>query len=98
MLCVKENGIDLHETARRVVELTLADVYDTLPDFDAAQAAFGLLAPGNGGLDDRQNELIRSVEWLTFEQETYGDALRQANALMRYFLCQSLATNIGGLG
>lgn len=40
-------------------------------------------------LDPRQLELIRSLEWLTFDHSTYPDALSQANALTRYFLCPS---------
>lgn len=30
--------------------------------------------------------LIRSIEWTTFQEETYRDALEQANAIFRYFL------------
>lgn len=33
--------------------------------------------------------LIRSLEWLTASEETYPDALVQANALIRFFLCAS---------
>ena len=91
LLHAADNGLHLASVARRVVELTLADVYTELPDFDAANAAFGLLSPSGAKEtgDEREQELIRSVEWLTFDAETYPDALRQANALMRYFLCES---------
>lgn len=91
LLQSKANGIDMANTARRVVELSLNDVYAELPDFDAATAAFGLL-PGQGSDQgtQREQELVRSVEWLTFDPETYPDALRQANALMRYFMCKFL--------
>ena len=30
--------------------------------------------------------LIRSIEWTTFMEETYTEALEQANATFRYFL------------
>lgn len=95
LLHARDNGLDLPDTARRVTELSLADVHAELPDFDAATAAFGLIpqAAGYGqgqGQEQgsqREQELVRSVEWLTFDPETYPDALRQANALMRYFMC-----------
>jgi hypothetical protein len=32
--------------------------------------------------------LIRSLEWLTAEKETYEDAIKEANALARWFLCE----------
>lgn len=41
-------------------------------------------------LDDRQIELIRSLEWLTIDPSTHAHAITQANALVRYFLGQSL--------
>ena len=88
LLHTRANGLDLASTARRVVELTLNDTYTELPDFDAATAAFGLLpGQGNDQGTQREQELVRSIEWLTFDPETYPDALRQANALMRYFMC-----------
>lgn len=40
-------------------------------------------------LDERQVELIRSLEWLTIDPSTHAHALTQANALIRYFLGQS---------
>jgi len=88
-------GLDLSSTARRVVEMTLADVYAELPDWNSAKAHFGLDASvqktgGDGQYpNSREMELIRSIEWLTCDKETYLDALTQANALMRYFLCES---------
>lgn len=86
LLLSQENGLDLASVARRVVELTLADLLLDLPDFDANNASFGLVEPR--GSTDKEIELIRSVEWLTFDQTTYADALVQANALMRFFLCK----------
>lgn len=37
-------------------------------------------------LSDDEQMLIRSIEWTTFLEETYVDALEQANAIFRYFL------------
>lgn len=37
-------------------------------------------------LSDLEWLLIRSIEWTTFMQATYPEALEQANAIFRYFL------------
>lgn len=37
-------------------------------------------------IEPSQRELIRSLEWLTFDPATYSQALEQSNALVRYFL------------
>ena len=37
-------------------------------------------------LTDMEWFLIRSIEWTTFMEETYRDALEQANVIFRYFL------------
>lgn len=38
--------------------------------------------------------LIRSIEWTTFMEETYRDALIQANVIFRYFLGMFLIRHI----
>lgn len=53
-------------------------------------------------IDARQLELIRSLEWLTFDISTYSEALTEANALARHFLsacavchfCKSLTLDL----
>lgn len=52
--------------------------------------SFGGAFDAYARLDARQLELIRSLEWLTFDPSTYSAALSQANALARHFLGQSL--------
>lgn len=37
-------------------------------------------------LSDMEWYLIRSIEWTTFIEDTYREALEQANAILRYFL------------
>ncbi len=37
-------------------------------------------------LSDWEWFLIRSIEWTMFMEETYNEALEQANATFRYFL------------
>jgi nuclear pore complex protein Nup107 len=41
------------------------------------------------GLEMRQEILLRSLEWITFDRLTYPEALVQSNALVRYFLGES---------
>ncbi|KAK4050269.1 Nucleoporin nup84 [Microbotryomycetes sp. JL201] len=81
LLQAREHGLDLAKIACRTVELILSDLQNNLPDLDA----FGPL-DAHARVDARQLELIRSLEWLTFDPATYTDALQQANALARHFL------------
>ncbi|KAM0786333.1 hypothetical protein ACM66B_001806 [Microbotryomycetes sp. NB124-2] len=81
LLQAHEHGLDLAKIACRTVELILSDLQEDLPDLDA----FGPL-DAHARVDERQLELIRSLEWLTFDSSTYADALQQANALARHFL------------
>lgn len=39
-------------------------------------------------LSDMEWFLVRSIEWTTFQEATYRDALEQANTIFRYFLGQ----------
>ena len=53
-----------------------------------------ILSPSKGPLPsiialpppDAENLLLRSIEWTTFLEATYNIALKQANAILRYFL------------
>ncbi|GAA5888035.1 hypothetical protein JCM5296_005411 [Sporobolomyces johnsonii] len=79
-----EHSLSLPSIARRTVSLILSSALSSpapLPTSARAQAV-----DAYARVDARQLELIRSLEWLTAEKETYVDALGQANALMRYFL------------
>ncbi|BGP25923.1 hypothetical protein JCM10295v2_004866 [Rhodotorula toruloides] len=79
----REHGLSLPLIARRTVELTLSSTLATLPPSFALPAT-GLDA--HARVDAQQLELIRSLEWLTAEKETYEDAIEEANALARWFL------------
>lgn len=103
-----EHGLDLAKIACRTVELVLAEIGEVshtgpkimmvhilklhsqsrLPDQNIS------LFNSDARLNPRQLELIRSLEWLTFDQCTYTDALTQANALARYFLSESSASRL----
>ncbi|KAM0749487.1 nuclear pore protein 84/107 [Meredithblackwellia eburnea MCA 4105] len=81
LLKATEHGLDVAKIACRTVEYILADIREDLPilEFNSPFDAYARLDP-------RQLELIRSLEWLTFDPSTYAEALTQANALARYFL------------
>lgn len=82
------NGLDMASIARRVTEVTVEGISIELPDFSAAKASFGLDAlVSSSQASEKEVDLIRSVEWLTFDPSTYPEALVHANALIRYFLC-----------
>lgn len=79
-----DHNLSLPAIARRTVTLILSSAISsppTLPNSARAQAI-----DAYARVDERQLELIRSLEWLTAEKETYLDALGEANALTRYFL------------
>ncbi|KAG8935349.1 Nucleoporin nup84 [Tulasnella sp. 418] len=79
----REHGLDVNEVALA----TAASI---------AQQTFGLLPRNEGSLPsadafakDLSTEevtLIRSTEWLTYQPDTYLEALIQSNNMMRYFL------------
>lgn len=101
-----EHGLDLAKIACRTVELVLAEISEvsnvrakilvvrllkSCPQNPLPEQNDSLL-DSDARLNPRQLELIRSLEWLTFDPSTYTDALMQANALARYFLSESVAT------
>lgn len=92
------NHLDMPSIARRVTEVTVEGISTELPDFSAAKASFGMNAlVSSSQASEKEVDLIRSVEWLTFDPTTYPEALVHANALIRYFLCAgspSLASRV----
>lgn len=42
-------------------------------------------------LDPNEERLVRAIDWLTFYEATYTDAIVQTNAVMRVFLGTLLA-------
>ena len=82
LLKAREHGLDLRKIACRTVELVLSSIRDELFEMSTGSAFDAYV-----GLTVRETELIRSLEWLVFDRSTYPEALSQANALVRYFLC-----------
>ncbi len=67
----------------------MSSIKDELPEMSTG-SAFDAYA----GLTRRETELIRSLEWLVFDHSTYPEALDQANALVRYFLCEHIQLSL----
>jgi len=86
----REHGLSLPAIARRTVELVLSSSLASSP-LGAAPHARTIEAFAR--VDAAQMELIRSLEWLTAEKETYEDAVKEGNALARWFLCASLSSS-----
>lgn len=95
LLKTREHGLDLAKIACRTVELVLSDIllvraYCTSIALTAVQESPE--TEPNASLETRitlsekDTGLIRSLEWLTFDESTHEEALRQANALCRYFM------------
>jgi hypothetical protein len=79
----REHGLDVERVAVVAAERTMGAAFERLPRLK------GPLPPvGGDGADAREEEvlLLRSIEWTTFQEGTFGTALEQANAIMRYFL------------
>jgi nuclear pore complex protein Nup107 len=77
----KETGIDFALVAIRVVELIVAEALEESPELDSSRLFNPAVA-----LSHQQLQLIRSLEWLSFDRATYVQAHLQANALIRWFL------------
>ncbi|KAK4695199.1 hypothetical protein P7C70_g8599, partial [Phenoliferia sp. Uapishka_3] len=106
LLQAREHGLDLAKIAFKTVELTLDDTLTVslpssplLPPHSPDTANFEQNLPpldsheifdAYANLSTRENELIRSLEWLSFDISTFGACLAQANALVRHFLSTSL--------
>lgn len=95
LLKTREHGLDLAKIACRTVELVLSDIllvraYCTSTALTSVQESPE--TEPNASLETRitlsekDTGLIRSLEWLTFDESTHEEALRQANALCRYFM------------
>lgn len=83
----REHGLSLAAIARRTVELVLSSALADLPPTVGPARAIEAFRR----VDRGQMELVRSLEWLTAEKETYEDAVKEANALARWFLCAHLS-------
>ncbi|KDQ10751.1 hypothetical protein BOTBODRAFT_115291 [Botryobasidium botryosum FD-172 SS1] len=79
----KDHGLDVIAVAEKTGALVCRRELRTLPPHTMplpSPASFDIR------ITEKENVLIRSVEWLTVHQETYEQALTQANALLRYLL------------
>ncbi|PWN53061.1 nuclear pore protein 84/107 [Violaceomyces palustris] len=81
LLQAEENDLDLTAVARTVVDMVFDDLFTSIPtDLPLSLTQF------DTRLQPNEEILIKSVDWLTFCEPTYADAIVQSNALMRLFL------------
>ncbi|KAL7410578.1 nuclear pore protein 84/107 [Mrakia frigida] len=85
LLRAKEHGLDLVEVAKLTVDLVMNETFMSMPGRDDPEPDVTDFSTRviEGGPDW---VLIRSLEWLTVSEETYPEALIQANNLVRFFL------------
>ncbi|KAK0561797.1 Nucleoporin nup84 [Tilletia horrida] len=92
-----EFGLSLGAVARRTVSLVFADLLPRLlPPLDVAQSELGSLRwqgdggagalSGQGPITPEEANLLHALEWLTFDEDTFGNAVLRCNQLARYFL------------
>ncbi|CAD6884836.1 unnamed protein product [Tilletia controversa] len=93
-----ESGLNLGAVARRTVYLIFADLLPhVLPPLEIARLELGslrrneegevtALASGANPVAQYEVHLLHALEWLTFAEETYGNAVLRYNQLVRYFL------------
>lgn len=81
LMLAREAGLDVPLITRTLVEqVRLAD-----DDFAAPEEASARLRSPEVTPEDLQK--VASLDWLLFDPSTRGEALKQANALMRGFVC-----------
>ena len=76
---VKPHGMDPAIVARKTVDLLLAELVPAI--VDEAE-----IREWNAHLSVDERRLILSIDWLTFFDATYADAIVQTNTIMRVFL------------
>ncbi|KAF5319206.1 hypothetical protein D9619_008447 [Psilocybe cf. subviscida] len=78
-----EHGLDVERVARVTAEMTVQKAFDVLPPLkDPLPSIINRQPPPN----ETETLLLRSIEWTTFTEATYPNALEQATAILRYFL------------
>ncbi|KAF7797289.1 hypothetical protein EIP86_008484 [Pleurotus ostreatoroseus] len=79
----KEHGLDMERVAIVTAERTMEKAFSILPP---AKGPLPSVVGVQPAATDAEWLLVRSIEWTTFMESTYGTALEQANAILRYLL------------
>lgn len=79
LLQAQPHGLDPAVVARETVAMVMAELEPALHPSDEIRA-------WNAGLSPDERRLILAIDWLTFFEATYADAICQTNALMRAFM------------
>ncbi|EMD36111.1 hypothetical protein CERSUDRAFT_116015 [Gelatoporia subvermispora B] len=81
----REHGLDVERVAIATAERTMERAFQVLPPPSGQlPSVIGMQPPPT----DDEWLLMRSLEWTTFSEATYGTALEQANVILRYFLAR----------
>ncbi|KAI5120989.1 hypothetical protein M0805_000450 [Coniferiporia weirii] len=83
LLRAEKHELDMVRVAQVAAEKTIEKAFEALPRM---KVALPVVVARETPLSDMEWFLIRSIEWTTFMEQTYRDALEQANAIFRYFL------------
>ncbi|KAJ3559201.1 hypothetical protein NM688_g483 [Phlebia brevispora] len=79
----REHGLDMERVAIVTAERTMEKAFTILPSPKGPlPSVIGIQPPPT----DAEWLLVRSIEWTTFMESTYGTALEQANVILRYLL------------
>lgn len=97
-----EHGLDVERVARVTAEMTVQKAFDVCSSLFATESRLSfssimqVLPPLKDPLpsiinrqpppNETETLLLRSIEWTTFTEATYPNALEQATAILRYFL------------
>ncbi|KAH8111554.1 107-domain-containing protein [Phellopilus nigrolimitatus] len=83
LLRAEKHSLDMVRVAQATAEKTIERAFEALPRI---KVALPPVVTREAPLSDMEWFLIRSIEWTTFMEQTYTDALEQANVIFRYFL------------
>lgn len=79
LLQAQPHGLDPAMVARETVAMVMAELQPSLHPSDEIRA-------WNAGLTPDERRLLLAIDWLTFFEATYVDAIGQTNTLMRAFM------------
>jgi nuclear pore complex protein Nup107 len=83
----EDHGLDVIRVAQVTAEKTVYACFTRLP---AQRLTLPSIVTRESKLSNDEQMLIRSIEWTTFLEETYINALEQSNVIFRYFLGELL--------
>lgn len=77
-----DHNLDVSQVANGVIQPTLKIIQYKM----SSERSLPFNKPQQTTISDQDMEIIRSLEWLVFDEATYGDAVTAANLYLRYYL------------